>query len=87
MSVIVLEGSQVSHISTGGYEIKMKIESIIEKDGLSYWIAFLGWQGGTIHQVKRELLKRLSKKGIFEHKETGELCQMNIDKLYYDNMN
>ena len=25
-SVIVLEGSQVSHISTGGYEIKMKIE-------------------------------------------------------------
>jgi len=26
ISAIVLEGSQVSHILTGGYEIKMKIE-------------------------------------------------------------
>lgn len=37
----------------------MKLDQLVETKTLSQWITKFGWQGGTIHQVKDELHKRL----------------------------
>ncbi len=45
----------------------MTIDKIISARSLSEWIANFGWQGGTIHQVKQEIINRLNKAGIKEN--------------------
>ncbi len=34
------------------------IDKLLKTKSLEQWIKEFGWQGGTIHQVKEELLKR-----------------------------
>ena len=51
----------------------MTIESILKINTLEEWIKKFGWQGGTIHQVKEEIKKRLRKSGIIENYNTKEL--------------
>lgn len=57
----------------------MTIENIIEEQGgLEGMCKMFGWQGGTIHQVRDEIKRRLNAHGVFEHKDTKELITISI---------
>ena len=58
----------------------MTIEQGIELEGgLEGLCKLFGWQGGTIHQAKAEMKRRLSMGGIFEDKN-GELVMLKINQ-------
>jgi len=61
----------------------MNIEDVIsEFGGLKGSILFFGWQGGTIHQVKAEWIKRLHSAGHIIRKD-GVICKLVITKNQY----
>ena len=61
----------------------MNIEDVIsEFGGLKGSILFFGWQGGTIHQVKAEWIKRLHSAGHIIRKD-GVICNLVITKNKY----
>jgi hypothetical protein len=47
----------------------MTIDEIIKTNTLQEWLNKFNWQGGTIHQVKQEVKKRLYLKGIRENNQ------------------
>ena len=48
----------------------MNIDQLIEKmGGLAGACAMFGWQGGTIHQVRDEIKRRLAKVGIVPNRD------------------
>jgi uncharacterized protein YnzC (UPF0291/DUF896 family) len=47
----------------------MTIDEIIKTNTLQEWLNKFNWQGGTIHQVKQEVKRRLYLKGIRENNQ------------------
>ena len=60
----------------------MTIQNLIDKYGLQYWLNEFGWQGGTVHQVKTEMLSRLNANGMIEDRETGEIHGLAIQEPF-----
>ena len=56
----------------------MTTEQLIEKQGgLAAMCQLLGWQGGTIHQVKAEMRRRFNRDGIVQDKQ-GDWITLSI---------
>lgn len=60
-------------------EERWTVDSIAEKVGLKGLCEMFGWQGGTIHQAKEEIRRRLGNEGICPRKKDGVFCQLVID--------
>jgi hypothetical protein len=57
----------------------MTVDELIEDLGLEASCKILGWQGGTIHQVREEMLKRFGENGIVQDKD-GELVRFVFEE-------
>lgn len=55
-------------------------ELIQVEGGLSGMCKLFGWQGGTIHQVRAEIKRRMALSGIFYDKD-GEARTLKIGKI------
>lgn len=50
--------------------------------GLEGACKVFGWQGGTIHQAKTELMRRLAQKGIQEYTVYGKCFRLELAEGY-----
>ena len=58
---------------------RVTLDDVVKEfGGLSGCLDFIGWQGGTIHQVKDELVKRLHENGMYIRMD-GEICMLACD--------
>ena len=56
----------------------MTVQELIDNVGLKGILLEFGWQGGTVHQAKREIIKRLRETGIVQDKN-GDLVSLTIN--------
>lgn len=66
----------MAETTTVGLTLDELLESI---GGLAGACKMFGWQGGTIHQAKAEMRKRLAAGGIYETMPHGILGQLTIN--------
>ena len=56
----------------------MTVQELVDNVGLKRILLELGWQGGTVHQAKQEIIKRLRKSGIVQDKN-GDFVSLTIN--------
>ena len=52
------------------------IDKVVDSQSLNFWCGSLGWQGGTIHQVKEYLKDKYKEYGFITDKESKRIAKL-----------